>query len=202
MVMGKAKSKVRERVFTVVFMAAVTFVCISIVSAIHLASAEAVERNAALYLKQGVVSAAGVGVPTDGDALLAWYAQHVAEQTGSDGTPVYAVDGAGYVFVRSGAGLWGTITAAIGMDRALEQFTGVAFISQNETPGLGARITEPWFCEQVAGKTGGLTLVPEGTQAPEPHKLDAITGATITSTAVCDMLNALAKEAKGMLRTP
>ncbi len=73
-------------------------------------------------------------------------------------------------------------------------FTGLAVIEHNETPGLGARIDEPWFWQQVTGKTGGLELVPEGTQPARTDRLDAITGATVTSTAIRDMLNRLVAE--------
>jgi len=105
----------------------------------------------------------------------------------------------GAVFVRKAAGLWGTIEAAVGMDAALARFTGLAVIDQNETPGLGARIVEPWFWGQFKGKGAGLSLVPEGTKSPDADKMDAITGATITTKAICDMLNTLAVEAKGLV---
>ena len=45
-----------------------------------------------------------------------------------------------------------------------------------ETPGLGARIEEEEFLDQFIGK---------------PEKIDAITGATISSTAVIDTVEEL-----------
>lgn len=59
---------------------------------------------------------------------------------------------------------------------------GIEVISQNETPGLGAKITEvkqgeknPWFLKQFEGKPANdLSL----------DNIDAITAATITSEAV------------------
>jgi Na+-transporting NADH:ubiquinone oxidoreductase subunit C len=128
----------------------------------------------------------------------------VEERKKEDGSIEYfrvAGEGAeptkGYVFIREGAGLWGTIVAAVGLDSELEHITGVAFLRQNETPGLGARITEEWFTTQFVGKQGPLTMVPEGEPAGETE-FDAITGATITATAVQDLVNAVIQEAAGI----
>jgi len=95
------------------------------------------------------------------------------------------------VFIRSGAGLWGRIDAAVGVINSDDGPTlaGVAFLDQNETPGLGARITEDWFTAQVRGKRGTIRLVPEKTRSEAPDEIDAITGATVTSTAVRDIFN-------------
>jgi Na+-transporting NADH:ubiquinone oxidoreductase subunit C len=97
----------------------------------------------------------------------------------------------GTVHIRTGAGLWGTITAAVGLDDSGRAVSGISFLKQNETPGLGARIDEPWFKAQFKGKTGPFRMVPEGTRSTAPDEFDAITGATVTSTAVRDMLNGM-----------
>ncbi len=200
--MRNGPSKWRARLFTVVFMCAVTLVCISVVAAVHLASREQVERNETLYLKRGIMAAAGLDVPADGDAVLAWYDASVTAQS-----VLYRVrdaesgDDRAIVFVREGAGLWGTIRAVVGVNPLLTQFTGIAFVAQNETPGLGARIMEPWYGEHIKGKTGGLTLVAEKSGSSDPTTLDAITGATITSTAVQDILNTLINEAPMLVQS-
>ena len=59
-------------------------------------------------------------------------------------------------------------------------FSGVAIVSQNETPGLGARIEEAWFTAQFQGKRAPFSMVEEGT-ADADNEIDAITGATRTS---------------------
>ena len=59
------------------------------------------------------------------------------------------------------------------------------------------RISEDWFRSQFAGKTGPFVLVPEGTRSTSPEEMDAITGATVTSKAVRDMMNAVRTEAAG-----
>ena len=44
----------------------------------------------------------------------------------------------------------GKIDAVIGIKRDFKELTGISFTANNETPGLGARITEKWFCEQFS----------------------------------------------------
>ncbi len=58
--------------------------------------------------------------------------------------------------------------------------TGVSVMSHKETPGLGARVVEPTFTSQFAGLelSGDLNLTGKG------GKIEGITGATISSTAV------------------
>jgi Na+-transporting NADH:ubiquinone oxidoreductase subunit C len=101
-------------------------------------------------------------------------------------------------FVRSGPGLWGEIEAVVCFDTQTDSLVGVTFTKQNETPGLGGRIEENWFQQQFFGKKGNLALRPEGTRSASPEEIDAITGATITSKAVRDIVNASSKEAAAM----
>jgi len=59
--------------------------------------------------------------------------------------------------------------------------TGYKVIQQNETPGLGSKVTEPQFSNQFVGKnayTDNLDLKKDG------GEIDAVTGATISSHAV------------------
>ncbi len=90
-------------------------------------------------------------------------------------------DVVGYVFTTSERGYSSEIVLVVGVDKDLV-ITGVKVLSQNETPGLGTRITEvkygsktgrPWFLEQFWGK--GLEDLPE---------VKTISGATISSSAV------------------
>ena len=105
-----------------------------------------------------------------------------------------------HVLPIGGPGLWGQIEGVAGLNSDLDRLTGVDFTVQIETPGLGGRIVELWFREQFRGKTGPLSRVPERTEGEGANQFDAITGATITSTAVEDMLNRVFEEAPGIIR--
>jgi len=182
-----------KRVMIVVFTVLVTVVFVSPISLVYLITKPTVELNEQVFLKRSVLYAAGLSVPRVPAQIAELFDTRVEEKSGSGG-PYYLVKGqdgqpAGYVLLRSGPGLWGEITAALGFDARLEKLTGVDFLKQNETPGLGARIGESWFREQFRGKRGPFTTVGEGEPAAE-NQFDAITGATLTSNFVKDLLNA------------
>jgi len=58
---------------------------------------------------------------------------------------------------------------------------GIRIISQQETPGLGAKISEPTFLDQFVGLSAS-----EVELSKDGGAIDAITGATISSRAVAD----------------
>jgi len=102
----------------------------------------------------------------------------------------------GYAVPVGGPGFWGPIEGMVGITPDAKKVLGLAFYKHNETPGLGGRITEDWFSDQFKGLPlypieGGQNiffLTPEGTQK-RANELDAITGATNTSSAVEVFLN-------------
>ena len=189
----------QEGVRTVGFMTALTAVLIAGVAALHLATAARVRRNAGLFLQRAVLEAAGFAPPADAAVVAEWFRERVTAEPPGQAARFQVRetrDGAlrAQVFVRSGKGLWGPVVAVVALAPDLRTFGSMRILEQNETPGLGARICEPWFLEQFAGKTGPFRLTAEGTRSAVPTEMDAVTGATITSVAVRDLLNALARE--------
>ena len=92
----------------------------------------------------------------------------------------------GYIVKGSAAGYGGSVIVVVGVDADLK-VTGISFPETlPETAGLGQKATEPAFYEQFAGK-GTKLSVKKGGGADE---IDAISGATITSTAVTNTVNA------------
>ena len=62
--------------------------------------------------------------------------------------------------------------------------TGLAIITHAETSGLGSKATDPEWQAQFAGATDIVSVTKDG------GTIEAITGSTITSRAVCDGVNA------------
>ena len=187
-------SKFKQRVYPVLFMFVVTVVFITVVSGIYLSTRENIRINEFLFLKRAILNAADIAVPeVRGDIEQVFQARVTEVKAPDETTRYYGIrtesgQASGYVVVVTGAGLWGEITAVMGFTADLGQLTGIDFTKQNETPGLGARITEEWFKEQFRYRSGPFTLVPEG-EAAGGREIDAITGATITSTAVRNIVN-------------
>ena len=67
---------------------------------------------------------------------------------------------------------------------------GIAFTALNETPGMGMRCGEPDFMAQFEDKdVSQFTLLKDG-GASQPGEVDSISGATVTSRAVVNAVNA------------
>ena len=102
-----------------------------------------------------------------------------------------------YVLPLSGKGLWGGIGGYLALDEDKNTIYGVNFNHEGETPGLGAKIVELPFRESFEGKhirnaegqVVSVAVLKAGTRAEGQEQVDAISGATITSTGVSTMLN-------------
>jgi Na+-transporting NADH:ubiquinone oxidoreductase subunit C len=103
-----------------------------------------------------------------------------------------------YIFPMYGAGLWDAIWGYLALDTDMNTIGGITLAHAAETPGLGARITEAKVQERYVGKkifdeSGALVAVMmqkgEGKDyASEAHKVDGMSGATITGNGVNNML--------------
>lgn len=105
---------------------------------------------------------------------------------------VYAEDKEilGYAFTEVGTGYQGEIKLMIGAEPDLEKLKGIAVLESQETPGLGAEIMSDDFQKQFEGLNVGRKVVYIQNRTPEEsHQIEAITGATISSSAVVDMIN-------------
>lgn len=179
----KSQTFYAKRIKPLVFMAVVTIICIVLTSSLHLLTRERVEMNELFFMRRSILDAAAVEHPSDVEGVNSLY-ESLVKEVGD----VYIVDGKTYVKLFKGPGLWGEITILVGFEEDLKTISGVSVFSQNETPGLGARIEEPWFSQQFRGKEGPFNLVEEGT-ATAKSEMDAITGATRTSDAFKNIMN-------------
>jgi Na+-transporting NADH:ubiquinone oxidoreductase subunit C len=101
-----------------------------------------------------------------------------------------------YIIPLRGKGLWGPIWGFISLEDDLSSVYGAVFDHKGETPGLGAEINTPMFQEPFAGKTifegeefTSIAVVKGGVTEGDMHKVDGISGGTITSVGVSDMLS-------------
>ena len=108
---------------------------------------------------------------------------------------VYAQEGEvkGYALPFTGAGLWGSISGYLGVNADMTRTTGIVFTAQNETPGLGGRIDETQYREQFRGlPVDARRPIEYGSHGD--YRVDAITGATQTSSAVLRMVNRMMQD--------
>jgi len=106
----------------------------------------------------------------------------------------------GYALEGEGAGYQGVIKIMIGIDPDLNNTIGIEILESVETPGLGAKITSPWFKDQFNNlKILPLVELIKNKLPFKPNQVQAITGATISSQAVVDIVNKTLKQAREIL---
>lgn len=101
-----------------------------------------------------------------------------------------------YVIPLVGTGLWGPIWGYIALEDDMNTVFGATFDHKTETPGLGAEINQGWFQEPFVGEKifddngefVSINVMKGGAPEGDQHGVDAITGGTITSNGVTNML--------------
>lgn len=92
-----------------------------------------------------------------------------------------------------GYGLWSTMYGYIALERDAETIAGITFYEHGETPGLGGEIENPrwqalWRGRRAFDERGNVEIqVIKGSAGPpqsDPHRVDGLSGATITARGV------------------
>lgn len=96
----------------------------------------------------------------------------------------------GYASVFEGNGFQGVIRIMVGIKSDMKTLTSIQILEQVETPGLGTKITEDPFQNKFKELVADPGIVPiKGAEANNPGEVQTITGATISSKAVCEIIN-------------
>lgn len=104
----------------------------------------------------------------------------------------------GLAFNVKGGGFQDIISLMVGVSPDFSQITGLSVLDQKETPGLGTKIAEDpsrkgdetWFTDQFRGKTPFPEMYyVKNKKAEAETEIEAISGATISSQAVINILN-------------
>lgn len=92
------------------------------------------------------------------------------------------------VIVTNKNGYGGDIQLAVGISLAENKITGISFLTLNETVGLGMKANEAEFKDQFKDvPLGEISYTKTGSDSA--NVIDAISGATITTSAVTDGVN-------------
>lgn len=170
--------------YSIVYMIALSAVLTFFLALINQQTKPLVERNAKLKEERGLLYVLGIendGTPED----IVNKIEKNVEETGKtfNDQPVYVYkendEVKAYALTIKGSGLWGPIEGIIGVTPDFKETTGIEFLEQSETPGLGGRISESAYKEQYRGaKVDDI----RGT-------VDAISGATGTSSSVYNLVD-------------
>lgn len=116
-------------------------------------------------------------------------AMPIFEAKGKDGQTLYVIP-------VTGKGLWGPVWGYVALGPDCNTVEGVVMDHKGETPGLGAEIAGKPFQAQFVGKQifdgdkfESITLTKGvGSSEGNPFAVDAVSGGTLTSNGVRDML--------------
>ena len=156
------------------------------------------EAKYSTYIKSEIVLN-NKGEEVEGSAFDVDLGKEIKKDVNTQLLPLFIseVDGATrYIIPLRGKGLWGPIWGFIALDDDLNKVYGAVFDHKKETPGLGAEINTPIFQEPFAGKTifegevfTPIKVIKGGPKEGDMHGVDGISGGTITSNGVSDMLS-------------
>lgn len=181
------------RAYPIIFMLLVALFFGTLLASFYHSTKERIEENRVLRFKEAVLSV--FGLPTDDIELS--YQEYITEHSIDELVYYIAQDDTlklGYCFPVRGNGLWGSISALLAVDNEFAAILAFRILEQNETPGLGGRITEEAFQSQFSGKgffdgekIVEYRLIPEDETAGK-YEINQITGATSSSQAVVSMI--------------
>jgi len=98
-----------------------------------------------------------------------------------------------YIIPVEGKGLWSTMYGFLSLEPDLNTVRGITFYAHGETPGLGGEIDNPnwkagWKGRRIYAADGAVALKVKkgkaGDAASDPHGIDGLSGATLTTNGV------------------
>ena len=199
------KLNTNSNAYIIIYSAILVVVVAFLLAFVYQALKPMQDANVALDVKKQILYSLNIR-DLDGSAAEAKYAEVVKEEGEKDGQKYYLCDINGeevLVVSMKGMGLWGGISGYISIhgDETPTVY-GAYFNHESETAGLGAEIKDSQAWQE---KFIGKKVFVEGTQdvalgvvkdVKDPEtQVDCVTGATLTSNGVNDMIKAGLKDA-------
>lgn len=105
----------------------------------------------------------------------------------------------GYAFVGEGPGYQGIIRIMIGVSPDVKKMFAIEILESIETPGLGQKITTPSFRSQFHSLKIYPSIELVKKKPTKSNQIQAITGATISSRSVVDIINTTVSKVRKIL---
>ena len=197
-----SKLNTNSNAYIIIYSAILVVIVAFLLAFVYQALKPMQDANVALDVKKQILYSLNIR-GLDGAEAEAKYAEVVKEEKDLDGQKIYEcqIDGQNIrVASLKGMGLWGGISGYVAIDKEGKVF-GAYFNHESETAGLGAEIkdSQVWQ-EKFQGKKiysddGQLAIgVVKNVENPA-SEVDCVTGATLTSNGVNDMIKAGLKDA-------
>ena len=170
----------------VIFLLILGTCCTSLLVGFSRFSSPIIEKFNETKLRATILDAAGI--PYTKDTIDEKF--NKIKEMDAGGFKYYVTPENNYIFKFRGRGLWDMIDGVLSLNPDLKTIEKVRVVSQKETPGLGARITEEPYLEAFEKKIADPKLILSvRSKASGNDQIDTISGATITAQAFVDMIN-------------
>lgn len=178
-------------IYPIAFMVAISILFTSILATLNQTTYANIKQQEDNQLRKSILYSLDVDFSSDED-IDAIFTENM-KMVSNDNISYYEYQVQGqtraYAFPVEGKALWGTVDAYAAVNKDVTELLGIDFIRHSETPGLGGRISEDWYKEQfrgidISGNSPYFIYKPQS-----GGNIDAITGATLTSVSIRDMIN-------------
>lgn len=208
----KKSMSTNSNTYTIIYAIVMVVIVAFLLSFVNSTLKEKQTENVNLDKMKQILGSIGIEGVSDAKAEYNKYVKVILDSKGTElGTNDFttdAVKNAGYVIYKcdvdgatkyivplDGNGLWGAIWGYMALNEDKNTVYGVYFNHASETPGLGAEIVTPAFKDPFKGKQilknselKSIAVVKKGSSAEGQDYVDGISGGTITSVAVSDMI--------------
>lgn len=200
--------KTNSNTYTIIYSAILVVIVAFLLAFVSQSLKPKQDANVALDQKKQILYSLNIR-GLDGDEAEAKYKEVVRAEESVNGNTLYIcnVDGKEkYVIPLKGMGLWGGISGFLSINEDKATVFGAYFNHESETAGLGAEIKddqswqEKFQNKKLFDADGKVVLsVEKKVELPE-SQVDAVTGATLTSNGVSDMLKDGIKKYEAFLK--
>lgn len=165
-----------------------SIICSAALAFVNIKTSPIIQRNSEIQRMGVVLDAFQIKYdPKNTDEIIFTYKNRVTESE-ERGFKLFREKESGATAISlSGSGFQSNITVLVALKG--DTISGFKVVSQNETPGLGARVKEEAFQNQFIGKKVGQGITLVKNRKAGQNQFDAITGATESSKALARILN-------------
>ena len=191
--------KTNSNSYTIIYSAVIVVIVAFLLAFVYQALKPMQDANVALDQKKQILNSLNIRDLGNEETEATYKKVVKSEQKVNEGT-IYTCDINGqtkYVFTVKGMGLWGGINGFISVNDDKNTVYGAYFNHEGETAGLGAEIKDNADWQKKfqgkklfkEGDTQNIALSVKKKVENTSNEVDAVTGATLTSNGVAEMLS-------------
>ena len=177
-----------SRAWMIGLLVIMAIICSSSLALVNIKTAPIIKENSEIKYMRTVLDVFNLSYDSENKDSIRENFKNYVEIREEQGLTLFSELETGRIAVSiGGSGFQGQISLIIALDG--DTIKGFKVVDQEETPGLGGRISEESFQNSFIGKmvSEGIRMTRSGNAGP--NEFDSITGATETSRAIEKIMN-------------